>query len=85
MCDPGSSAKTGGLQPESQLDSLGYDFCLPPQLVLVLDLVHLQTNAGDYCPNVSLAKQSGSDIHAVRDIAEASRDDTEQEGLDRIS
>jgi hypothetical protein len=34
---------------------------------------------------VSLAEQSGSDIHRFADIAKASRDDTEQEGLDRIS
>jgi hypothetical protein len=33
----------------------------------------------------SLAEQSGSDIHRFADIVEASRDDTEQEGLDRMS
>jgi hypothetical protein len=64
---------------------LGYDFCFPPYLVLFLDYVHLQTNAADYRLAVSPAEQPGSDIHRFADIAEASRDDTEQEGLNRMS
>jgi hypothetical protein len=41
--------------------------------------------AEDYRLNVFLAEQSGSDIYRFADIVEASRDDTEQGGLNRIS
>ena len=67
------------------MGSPGYDFRFPPHLVLFLDFVHLETNAADYRLNVLLAEQSASDIDRFADIAEASRDDTEQEGLDKIS
>jgi hypothetical protein len=51
------------------MGSLDYDFCFPPHLVLFLDFFQLETNAVDYCLNVFLAEQSGSDIHRFADIA----------------
>jgi hypothetical protein len=54
----------------------------PNSFSLLISSISRQ-NASDDRPNVSLAKQFGSEIHGFADVAQASGDDTEHEDLDR--